>query len=78
MNDNPNATSSASQCAMIKDWLEQGNTIDGMVALNLFGCFRLPSRIHDLRDRGMNIVDRWKITSTGKRVKEYLLQEFNG
>lgn len=73
MNDNPNATSSASQCAMIKDWLEQGNTIDGMVALNLFGCFRLPSRIHDLKERGMKITGRWKTTESGKRVKEYLL-----
>lgn len=73
MNINPNNQSSASQCAMIKDWLEQGNTIDGMIALNLFGCFRLPSRIHDLKERGMKITDRWKVTKTGKRVKEYLL-----
>jgi hypothetical protein len=73
MNINPNATSSASQCAMIKDWLESGKAIDGMIALNLFGCFRLPSRIHDLKERGMKITDRWKTTSTGKRVKEYLL-----
>ena len=74
MNDNPNTKSSASQCAMIKDWLEQGNTIDGMTALDLFGCFRLPSRIHDLRERGMTITDRWKTTASGKRVKEYLMQ----
>ena len=73
MNINPNETSSESQCAMIKDWLESGKAIDGMIALNLFGCFRLPSRIHDLKERGMKITDRWKTTSTGKRVKEYLL-----
>jgi len=73
MNINPNTTSGASQCAQIKDWLEQGNVIDGMVALNLFGCFRLPSRICDLKQRGMKIIDRWKVTKTGKRVKEYLL-----
>ena len=73
MNDNPNNESSASQCAQIKDWLEKGNTIDGMVALNLFGCFRLPSRICDLKQQGMKITDRWKTTSTGKLVKEYLL-----
>ena len=73
MNDNPNNESSASQCAMIKDWLEQGNPIDGMVALNLFGCFRLPSRICDLKQQGMKITDRWKTTESGKRVKEYLL-----
>jgi hypothetical protein len=73
MNFNPNTSSSASQCAKIKDWLEQGNVIDGMIALNLFGCFRLPSRICDLKQRGMKITDRWKTTETGKRVKEYLL-----
>lgn len=73
MNNNPNRESSESQCAKIKDWLEQGNVIDGMTALNLFGCFRLPSRICDLKQRGMKITDRWKTTKTGKRVKEYLL-----
>ena len=73
MNINPNTTSSASQCAKIKDWLEQGNVIDGMTALNLFGCLRLPSRICDLKQQGMKITDRWKVTKTGKRVKEYLL-----
>jgi len=73
MNINPNEKSSESQCAMIKDWLESGKAIDGMIALNLFGCFRLPSRIHDLKERGMKITDRWKTTESGKRVKEYLL-----
>jgi hypothetical protein len=73
MNFNPNTSSSASQCDKIKDWLEQGNVIDGMIALNLFGCFRLPSRICDLKQRGMKITDRWKTTESGKRVKEYLL-----
>ena len=73
MNNNPNRESSESQCAKIKDWLEQGNVIDGMTALNLFGCFRLPSHICDLKERGMKITDRWKTTESGKRVKEYLL-----
>ena len=73
MNINPNTKSSESQCAMIKDWLESGKAIDGMIALNLFGCFRLPSRICDLKERGMRITDRWKTTESGKRVKEYLL-----
>jgi hypothetical protein len=73
MNINPNEKSSESQCAMIKDWLESGKAIDGMIALNLFGCFRLPSRICDLKQQGMKITDRWKTTESGKRVKEYLL-----
>lgn len=74
MDINPNEMSSESQCAKIKDWLESGKVIDGMIALTMFGCFRLPSRIHDLRERGMAITDRWKTTESGKRVKEYLLQ----
>ena len=73
MNIHPNTKSRESQCAMIKDWLESGKAIDGMIALNLFGCFRLPSRIHDLKERGMKITDRWKTTESGTRVKEYLL-----
>ena len=73
MNINENKTSSESQCSLIKAWLEEGNVIDGMMALNLFGCFRLPSRIHDLRERGMNITYRWKTTTSDKRVKEYFL-----
>lgn len=72
-NINENAKSSESQCAMIKDWLEQGNVIDGITALLMFGCFRMPSRICDLKQRGMRITDRWKTTANGKRVKEYML-----
>ena len=73
MNINPNTKSSESQCAMIAAWLESGNTLTSLQALDLFGCFRLASRIHDLKERGMRITDRWKITESGKRVKEYLL-----
>ena len=71
MNDNPNPKSSASQCARIKNYLLQGNKIDQEKALNMFGCFRLASRIHDLRRKGLNIQKEPKLTSTGKKVAEY-------
>lgn len=72
-NINDNAQSSASQCAMIKAWLEDGKTINQMQALNMFGCFRLASRIHDLRNRGLNILKERVLTPSGKWVAEYSL-----
>ena len=59
------------QCRQIAAHLEGGNTITALEALNLFGCFRLASRIHDLRVQGYDIaVDRIK-TATGKTVAQY-------
>lgn len=72
MNINENSASSLSQNAKIQEWLEQGNGITAMDALDRFGCFRLASRISDLRKK-LSIADRWVKTSTGKRVKEYYL-----
>ena len=42
-------------------------------ALRLFGCMRLASRIHDLRDRGNNIIVERTTTKSGKRVAQYRL-----
>ena len=74
MNINYNTDSSASQCAQIKDWLEQGNKLTSLEALALFGCMRLASRIHDLRERGMNITKERIQVSSGKYVTQYSIQ----
>ena len=75
MDINYNATSSASQCAKIKDWLQQGNKLTSLDALNLFGCMRLASRIHDLREHGLDIqTERIKVAS-GKTVTQYSINE---
>lgn len=71
INDNPE--SSATQCQRIAEWLEQGNSLTQMEALNRFQCFRLASRINDLRNRGMQIVTEKILTATGKRVASYKL-----
>lgn len=72
-NINENAQSAKSQCDMIAAWLERGYSITSLEALQRFGCMRLASRIHDLRERGMNI-NACKITTpNGKRVCEYVL-----
>lgn len=74
MNINDNPTSSASQNAQIAAYLMDGNKLTQLDALNLFGCFRLASRIHDLRERGLNIVKERIQTSSGKYVAQYSLQ----
>ena len=73
MNNNENKMSSESQNAQIIAWLEEGNKITAYEALKHFGCLRLASRIHDLREMGWNIVKEMIILPNGKRVAEYSL-----
>ena len=73
MNNNENKTSSETQNAKILAWLEDGNKLTQKEAYERFQCFRLASRIHDLRDKGWNITKEMIITTTGKRVAEYSL-----
>ncbi|HEY5632024.1 MAG TPA: helix-turn-helix domain-containing protein [Nitrososphaeraceae archaeon] len=57
--------------------LQQGNTITGIEALNEFGCFRLPSRIYDLKKLGHKI-DKETITlPNDKRIARYKLNITN-
>jgi hypothetical protein len=44
-----------SQKEAIRDYLMQGHSITQLDALRDFGCFRLASRISDLKREGMNI-----------------------
>jgi hypothetical protein len=62
-----------SQNKEIKNWLETGNSITPIDALNLFGCFRLGARIHDLKNKfGVNI--KTEIVESGnKRFAKYSL-----
>ena len=73
-NYNPNTEQSGSQTKRILAYLKEGNRITGIEALELFGCFRLPSRITDLRNEGHSIKSRFVTTNTGKNVKEYWLE----
>ena len=75
MNDNPNLATSKTQNAQIFAYLKAGNRLTSLVALNKFGCFRLASRISDLRrlHPEENIkVDRVK-TIQNKTVAEYYI-----
>jgi hypothetical protein len=62
-----------SQNDILIDFMLKGNSVDGMSALSLCGCWRLPSRINELR-REYNIGDEWIVTKSGKRVKRYFME----
>ncbi len=58
----------------IKSWLEQGNTLTPLEALEKFGCFRLATRIFELKREGLNIDTKIvENKATGKRYAEYRL-----
>lgn len=57
----------------IRKWLEEGNTLTPLQALDLFGCFRLSGRILELREAGMPIETTMRETAGGARVAEYRL-----
>lgn len=72
-----------SQNKQIKRHLEDGHTITAIEALEKFKCFRLASRITDLKQSGMQIGSQFIELQNGKRVKEYWLKsqfeiEFEG
>lgn len=75
MNNNPNVEECKSQNALLLAHLRTGAGITGIEALNLYGCFRLPSRINDLRKRGVAIISKFITTPSGKRVKEYRMAQ---
>ena len=63
-----------SQTKKIKKHLEGGKTITGIEALNDYNCFRLPARIYDLKQQGMNIQrENVRKGRDNKLVAEYRL-----
>lgn len=75
LNLNPNEKQSQTQCQKILAFLQQGGRITSLSALNQFGCLRLSARIKDLRDEGYQISDRFIKVPSGKKVKEYFINE---
>jgi hypothetical protein len=59
------------QNQMIAQHLRSGKSITGLEALNKFGCMRLASRIHDLKEMGMNIMGSmvYETDDEGRRKK---------
>ena len=61
------------QNAKILEHLNSGRSITAIEALQLYGCFRLASRIHDLRKAGVDVKVADHITDNGKKVARYYL-----
>jgi hypothetical protein len=69
----PQTNRRPTQAGKILAYLQAGNSITALEALQRFGCFRLAARIHELRREGHDIQERMVETSSGKRVAEYSL-----
>ena len=76
-NNNLNEATSVAQKKRIAVYLLAGNSITQMDALRMFGCFRLASRINDLRNEGYDIATERVVTSNGKRVASYRMRGGN-
>ncbi len=61
------------QATAIRKHLEKGLKLTPIQALNRFGCFRLASRISELKTGGMNITSKLITVPSGKRVAQYVL-----
>lgn len=70
-NNNPNNQTTDSQNRAILAYLKSGKRLTQLIALDLFGCMRLPSRIHDIKKAGIDIKDQFITLANNKRVKEY-------
>ena len=67
------------QCQMIREHLEAGHRLSPIEALDRFGCFRLASRINELRKQGLDIrTDIVEGAENGKRWAEYWLHRDSG
>jgi len=71
----PVKTEGHDQNARILAHLQSGRTLTALEALEWFKCFRLASRICDLKKAGHQIEKRTVQTNSGKRVAEYYLQK---
>lgn len=60
-----------SQESQILSWLQAGNSITPLEALDRFGTLRLGGRIYDLRKKGYEIKSEDYETPSGKHVARY-------
>ena len=61
-----------SQGDKILSYLQSGNYLTPLDALNLFGCFRLGARIYDLKKRGINVHSE-QMSDNGKTFAKYYI-----
>lgn len=62
------------QCTMILKDLAKGKTITALDALNRYQCFRLASRIFDLRQEGWKI-EKKAVVKNGRSYAAYFIPQ---
>jgi hypothetical protein len=69
----PQKTEGHDQNARILAHLQSGRTLTALEALDWFKCFRLASRVCDLRKAGYLVEKRTVKTNSGKNIAQYYL-----
>ena len=59
------------QTKMIKAHLDEGNSITAFEALQLYGCFRLASRMHELKESGYPFMKEMVKLDNGRAIAQY-------
>lgn len=67
----PTPVAGHTQNGAILTWLQSGNSLTALEALDRFGCNRLAARVADLRAAGHPITARQVTLPNGKRVARY-------
>jgi len=67
----PRTREGRTQNTAILTWLQAGNTLTSLEALDRFGCNRLAARVADLREAGHPIEAQMVTLANGKRVAQY-------
>jgi hypothetical protein len=62
------------QKEQIRSYLNKGKTITSLEALDIFKCFRLASRINELKQEGYPVTKQMIRLDSGKYVAEYRRQ----
>lgn len=68
--------STESQNDQIKRWLLEGHSITALEALDYLRCFRLASRISDLKQQGFPIEKKMIYNGNSRFAQYYLPQEY--
>lgn len=63
----------STQTQAILRHLQSGKAITPLESLQLYGCFRLTSRIYDIKKLGFKIESKMVDVGNGKHVAEYTL-----
>lgn len=66
-------TEREAQTSQLLRYMENGGVVTQRIASQLFDCDRLPSRVYDLRQSGVPVLDEWdyKYNTKGKVVKKW-------